>query len=291
MAHSWLGSNFLVVTFLTTLTMASSGFAFDAGECAAALSKNSLPCRFHGFEFCTSEVISNSLRTKVFEALGQVQSRMGFEEVVTKIANQFLIGLDARHARKVKVAELGSGSGDLVLQLAKHDPSRSFLLTDLYPQVETWTKKIQQEKSFSNILFREEPISAVDIESLNLPRGDVILTVAMLHHLRPEEVEVFLKQVVRKNLNVMVVEPLSRRVRDVFVGAGAGFVSLVTNPSAWKDLRVPFILSHDGLVSALRQYTASDLQQMLNGTGYEVEEIAGLGPVKSFRIMLLKGPI
>jgi hypothetical protein len=259
-------------------------------QCADVFSWDAISCRIHGFEFCTSDRISASLRSKVFDALGRVQSKLGFETVVKTIVRNHLADLDRHHGRKVHLIELGSGAGDLVLQLAKDDVSRKYLLTDIFPQVEVWQRKIADEGSSLNVQYLSRPTSATDLAKLGTVSGEVILTVAMLHHLRPEEVEAFLKQVVQQQLNVIIVEPLARRLRDVFIGAGAGLVSLKLYPEGWLDPRAPFILSHDGVVSALRQYTADELRTKLLGTGYQVTETAGLGPVGSFRVMVLRAP-
>jgi hypothetical protein len=281
-------SHVKTVAFILALFVTSVAFPADGqNPCGKEFSPDSIPCRLHGFEFCTSDSISDSLRSKVFDALGRVQSSLGFDAVVTDVVQHHLADLDRIHGREVNVVELGSGAGDLVFQLAKVDRSRSYLLTDIFPQVDVWNRKIKAGGSDSNVQYLYTPTSAADISKLNSVPGDVVLTVAMLHHLRPAEVSEFLLQVVQKRLNVIVVEPLARRVRDVFVGAGAGFASLKYYPEGWRDLRIPLILSHDGVVSALRQYTASDLREHLRGTMYQVTETSGLGPVGSFRVMFI----
>ena len=248
------------------------------------------PCRVQGFEFCTSSYLSDSLRSRVFKSLSEVEDRTGLAEVREGVVQPAIVRLELQQGKAARVWELGSGSGDFVFKWASADRGRTFVLTDLFPQASIWSKQIQDTHLADRVTFESKPVNSSDLSHLEFEAGDVVLTVAMFHHLSPKEAQELLKTIVARHLHLVIVEPLSRTWKDVVMATGVGALGAWYSPEARQDWRVPAVLSFDGVVSALRQYTRPEIQSMVvaaGGSDYRVQESAGLGTFKTFRVLIV----
>lgn len=238
------------------------------------------PKRISAFEFCESACISEGLRSKVFDALSKTQMAAAVEAVTEKLFTELA---PTKIQPGARIIEIGSGSGQMLSKVALTKPEYQFVLTDLYPQ-ENW-KTLKRV----NLDFISEPVDVGQIKTglgQHLRPGDAIFLSAALHHFKPEWVRETLDLLVEKQAHMFVLEPMSRDLKGIAIGLGAGGLGLATSKSAWSDLRVPFILSFDGLISALRQYHPKDLTE-LSDNKVKAKEFKGLGRLGNFRVMLV----
>jgi hypothetical protein len=238
--------------------------------------------RVHAEEYCESACLSESLRSRVFEALTGSQAAAG---VVKVIHETFQEALGDSKWPSRRVVELGSGSGQMMLSLAREFQNHQFVMTDLYPQRAKWS-----EYRLNNLSFANEAVDLSKVESTLRPyvqESDTVFLSAVLHHMKPEWVQVLLKLAAEKKLRLLILEPFDRDIKGLAVGAGAGFLSMAVSKAAWQDYKVPLIMSHDGVLSALRQYRQKELLAMATSLGLNVTEKKGLGPLKNYRVMTI----
>ena len=231
-------------------------------------------------EFCESPCLPDGLRSRVFSALNDIQVASKVDKAVTDMFSKIL---KEKIQSATRVIEIGSGSGKLLARLAQNFADFDFVLTDLFPQ-ESW-----RSLSSANLSYLDRPVDASQIkQSLGseLRPGDVLFMNSTFHHFRPEWVKGLLELLVERGCKAIIIEPMSRDIRGMIVGAGAGAFSLLTSREAWRDPRIPFILSFDGVISALRQYHREDLVALSNGR-LSIEEFGGHGILNNVRAMLI----
>src|SRR5690606_22198835 len=102
-----------------------------------------------------------------------------------------------------------------------------FVLTDLKPQVESWTALKRRHPRY--IDFVSEPVDATRLPP-ELARGRGSLVINALHHFRPALAARVLCSLAERSAGVFVAEPFERRPLGFALMAPAGVPALLANP-------------------------------------------------------------
>jgi hypothetical protein len=173
-----------------------------------------------------------------------------------------------------RVVDLCSGAGGPVVQIGRllHDELKSpadILLTDLYPNAAAFAR-ITSETG-GRIKVRLEPTSALDVP-IELTGVRTIFTA--FHHFKPEHARLILADAIRKRAPIAVFEPLERTVRMVLLVGVMSFLRGFTHTHRIGALTpsrflltylipiAPAMFAWDGMISALRSYTAEELRDL-----------------------------
>ena len=260
------------------------------------------------FEFCERPELPEWLRGDVFRSLAFIEGGFGMTTVLSREVPKLV-----RALAPTRVIEIGSGSGDglaLVARGAANEtsPPLECLATDRFPQPELWKEKLS---GVPGVRWSDAAVGFDDFDRVlgaSALKGSVVLLVNAFHHLPPEQARGFVARAAAAGAHVVVVEPLSRSVVGILMGLGAGLIAplvpLLTllggrpGPSwlraalfHWLVPLVPVILSHDGVVSALRQRTTEEWRALSAGLPLELTSVEGLGPFSNFsaRVLTNKG--
>jgi hypothetical protein len=256
-----------------------------------------LPYAYH-FEFCERPGLPEWLRGDLFSTLAWVQDSFGLGRVLAGEAAGLVASSGAR-----RVIELGSGSGDGLRSLASGLPRGiEVVATDLYPRPAVWRERLS---GVSGARWIETPISFDDFET-PIGKGElagaVVLFVAAFHHVPREKARELLKRLAGCQAHVLIVEPLGRDLKGLILGALCGIPTLLypvlaRGVSLARRLRlalfhlclpvIPFILCHDGAVSAFRQRRRRDWEELVRDTPYALVERPGLGLLRNFSVTML----
>jgi hypothetical protein len=217
--------------------------------------------RIHWVELCDGPLPPN-LRREVMSSLAWLQERSGTTDAIARA-----IPVAAHALGATAIVELGSGAGELMAQLARVCPySVDLVASDLHPPVELWERRFGRR-----IAWLSEPVSIASFDdaiAAAKPGNVALLLSAALHHLDDDAARAFFERAARARVHVIVAEPVRRSFLGVALGAATGLGALALPLSeprrlatlAWHWLFpvVPALLSHDGIVSALRQRDDAD---------------------------------
>ncbi|MBI3543396.1 MAG: hypothetical protein HY075_09015 [Deltaproteobacteria bacterium] len=260
------------------------------------------------FEFCERPELPEWLRGELFESLGWVQSSFGLERVLGATVPEFVL-----EARASRLIELGSGSGrglaSVAAGLDRKGARVPTLATDKYPQTELWRARFGGQAAEVGVSWSERAVGFEDFDqclAAETLAGSVLLLTAAFHHMDPVRARAFLERAADVRASVVVVEPLERSWVGALLGGLAGLPALAAPLSAarartlagflrtvlvhWLVPVVPLILSHDGVVSALRQRTPADWTALTADLPFERSDRLGLGLLQNFSAILLKYP-
>ena len=251
------------------------------------------------FEFCERPELPEWLRGDLLLSLAWTQNLFGLTNVLGTTVPEFLKKSGA-HA----LVELGSGSGDGLVHVSRGLPlSFPILATDFFPHPALWQSRLGEimgarwstvKVGFDNF---HEVLAAERLE------GSALLMTTAFHHIPPDAARRFLENAAAVGAHVIVVEPLERTMLGVFLGGATGLPALVFPLLArgvgffrrlrmavfhWAVPLIPAFLSHDGVVSSLRQRTHSDWQELLSGLPFELDVRKNLGILGNFSVLLLK---
>ncbi len=153
-------------------------------------------------------------------------------------------------ANRASVLDIGTGSGDFVLRLAR-GRSVSVIASDLRPEVLAIARRN---------LAHTRDVTIVEADALALPFADGLVDVAhaslLVHHLAPDEVVRALREMRRVSRLGVVINDL-RRGRLAFAMTAAAVLGL----SRGRYTR------HDGVLSARRAYTLDELDGLATEAG------------------------
>jgi len=178
-----------------------------------------------------------------------------------------------------EIVDLCSGGGGPLLAVQRCLASEmafptKVTLTDLYPNLSAF-KRIEAEGNGA-VRCLSQSVSVFEVpEEL---RGIRTLFTA-LHHFRPADARRILEDAVNKRAGIAVFEPLERTLRIIFLtGLSALIRSFLLTPKV-GNLSVerflltypvplcPFVITWDGVVSALRTYSVDELRELTAGLG------------------------
>lgn len=232
--------------------------------------------RLQLFEFNDSPWAPAALRETVIESLSRT---LRWGRILRGLCEPFREFLARTGVREV--LDLCSGAGGpaeiLVAELERTgSPPPRFLLTDLQPHPEIWTR-LRAEHS-GVIDFVPEPVDATRIpEALGAGRARVIINA--LHHFPPELAAAILRGACEAAPGVFVAEGFERSPLRFLPFAAAGIPALYLNPVLSPHHRLekaaltwlsPIALAAsawDGYISTRRVYTEDELRDMVAPLG------------------------
>ncbi|HNU59482.1 MAG TPA: hypothetical protein PKI08_05985, partial [Aquaticitalea sp.] len=169
--------------------------------------------------------------------------------------------------------DLGSGGGGGLLWLGKELQNKnseiSIKFTDLYPNIEAFQHTTSQSDIFE---YHSEPINAK-----NVPENLKGLRTMFLsfHHFRPQEAKMVLQNAINNDQPIAIFEIQDRGLPSIVAMLLSPLSVLATTPFI-RPFRlsrliftylipiVPLIVLWDGIVSALRTYTADEMKDLVN---------------------------
>ncbi len=228
--------------------------------------------RLQLFEFNDATWAPEVLKELIVESLSRT---LRWGRVLRGIVGPLQALLDAVQATEVLDLAAGAGAPAQVLieelKAAGRTPPR-FLLTDLQPRTQAWAAL--QALHPEAIDFVRESVDATRIPP-DLARGRVQVVINALHHFPPALARDVLLSATRDAPAVFIAEGLLRDPRSLMSIAVSGIPALLATPLLTGDHRLkkaaltwlsPAALAAsawDGAVSTFRQYTESDLRQMV----------------------------
>lgn len=222
--------------------------------------------RLHGFEFCEQGWLPQVIREGFMDCLNQIHRLGQPYRHIAPVVSAWAAGLNAE-----EVLDLGSGGGGQVATVLAHLEKQGlkaprFVLSDLYPDVSAW-RALQTRLGAERVGFIDRPVAFSAT-----PEGSRVLTIfSAFHHLPPEAAAALLAEVAAHRDGICIVEFTRRTWPDLASMIPAFFLNLLaplTTPRfrLSKLLLSPAIaamVSFDGLVSALRSYSADEIRAML----------------------------
>ncbi len=228
--------------------------------------------RLQLFEFNDLHAVPAAARDTIVESLSRA---LEWGRVLDGLVDPFMEFLAASGAREV--LDLGAGAGGPARILARALARRGrasprFLLTDLHPRVEAWTRS---RDAFPDAIdFVPTSVDATRVpEELARDRARTIINV--LHHFPPELATAVLADAVRGSKGVFVAEGFERHPSQFANFALAGLPALYLNPiMSERDRLAKAALTYatpaalamsiwDGFVSTLRVYEEEELRAMV----------------------------
>ena len=240
--------------------------------------------RLQLFEFNDLSIVPAAVRDTIVESLSRT---LDWGHILRDLVSPFETFLE--RAGVHEVLDLGAGGGGPARILAR-EIARSgrtppkFVLTDLHPRVEVWTKA-RAEQPWA-IDFEPRPVDATQIPK-SIATGRARSIVNVLHHLPPALATAVLEDAVRGGRGIFVAEGFERNPLQFANYALAGVPALVLNPilsprdrlakafiTWWSPIAVAISL-WDGLVSTMRVYSERELRAMVAPFGGEWDWVYG----------------
>lgn len=172
-----------------------------------------------------------------------------------------------------QIIDLASGGGGALLglneELRKEFPELKIVLTDYFPNIPAFERA---KKGADNIDYRTELIDAMAVpETLSGVRTQFL----SLHHFRPEDAQKILQSAVDSKQCICVFEGQERSVPSIlamlFSPISVWLTTPFIRPFSWGRLLftylipvVPLFVLWDGVVSSLRTYSVSEMQNLVS---------------------------
>jgi hypothetical protein len=228
--------------------------------------------RYHLFEFEDQPWLPDVLRSYITDILAHQINSWGIYDAIVPLLREALEATGTPD-----ILDLCSGSGGPVVRvrqrLAEEGCKVKVTLSDKYPNLQAF--HVARTAGEDGIDYIAESIDATDVPSTQA--GFRTLFTA-LHHFQPEAARRILADAVAKGVGIGVFELSQRSVAEVAMNAfSPTSVLLMTpfiKPLRWHRLLltyavplIPALYFWEGLVSTLRCYTISELEDMVRSVG------------------------
>ena len=236
--------------------------------------------RIHAFEFIDLPWVPNIFRDGATDYLDFFFDQIGFYKKENEAFSIFI-----REKQIQSITDIASGGGGGILSLyplLQNDIS--IQLSDKYPNEQCITKIIQ--KKLPNVQYLSTPIDGMSTEDLSRITTDICTMFGALHHYTPQQVELLLTNVAEQQKTIAIVDVtandmlrkipkallifpwiLNMLVLFLFTWIFTPFLRPIT---WWRLLFtyvlpiIPLVIAWDGTVSALRAYSAVDIQAIFD---------------------------
>lgn len=227
--------------------------------------------RIQLFEFGDQKWFPNTLRDYTTDFLQFVVNKLDVYRPIVPIIEK---GLSKTSNSKIVDLASGAGGGWLHLRklLIKKYPNLRVTLTDVYPNLEA----LGGVAANGGETFEFVP-TAVDARSV-LPTMKGMRTLFLsLHHFCPQDATLILGSAIEARMPIAVFELQERGVKSLLAMLFSPLNVLFVTPfiGSFKISRffftyiiplVPLIVLWDGVVSALRTYSETEMQQLIEAT-------------------------
>lgn len=225
---------------------------------------NTLLPRLHLFEWEDQSFFPHEIRNALTKYLFMVWTVGRFYKSTLPVLQDVL-----RSTTHKNIYDLCSGGGGawshIVQRIQKTHPDISIQLSDYYPNIEAFERLAQQSEGAIHF----NPTS-VDARSVDFPKGSIVTLLLALHHFEPSDVRKILSNATQQKTPIVIFEIQQRTVFDMLIMLThiptCWLVMPFMNPS-WTQLLftyvlpiIPLCIVWDGIVSALRTYTPTELQ-------------------------------
>ncbi len=183
-----------------------------------------------------------------------------------------LIEKALRSSNTRKIIDLASGGGGGILslneELVNNMPDLQIHLTDYFPNLEAFEYTTSLA---SNITYSKEPIDARDVPKTKSGLRTLFLS---FHHFKPADASKILENAVTSNQPIFIAEGQERSIPSFLAMFFSPITVLLITPfirpfSFGRILFtylipiVPLFVWWDGMVSSLRTYSVSEMNQLL----------------------------
>jgi len=266
--------------------------------------------RIHLFEWADQPWLPTLFRDFITDHLRYASEKLKlFQPICPKLYESL------RALGETRVVDLCSGAGGplpaLLLELERSFDSRpQVVLTDRYPNRRAFARIEEQYGGFAGysgrggrISCRNEPTSASDVP---LALSGFRTLFGALHHFRPPEATRILADAVDKRVGIAAFEVQERSLVSLFNGVLFAFLSSflltprVGRLTAARALLTyllplaPLIFMWDGVVSCLRTYSPSELDELtrdlrIDGYSWDIGRLRVPGVFTGYSITYLIG--
>lgn len=224
--------------------------------------------RKHLFEFEDHNWFPQFLRNYMTDFLQFISNRFG---VFNGIAPDLIVAL--RKTDTNQLIDLASGGGGGLISLAqeikKEVPELSIILTDYYPNITAFKRTAARDSSFN---YREASIDAREVPSDLKGLRTQFLS---LHHFKPEDAVQIIQNAVDSKQGIAFFEGQERNIQSVLAMVFSPINVLIMTPFirpfSWGRIvftylipLVPLFVMVDGILSALRTYTVSEMEELVS---------------------------
>jgi hypothetical protein len=206
-----------------------------------------------------------------------------------------------RMAGHATIVDLCSGSGGPLPAMhaaieAEVGRPVDIILTDLYPPADSAGPV--ESSGQGRVTFHPRP---VDATNATVETPGVRTLFSSFHHFQPEKARAVLADAARRGCPIMIVEATERTIPALMYMLFMWLVVLVVTPAVrpfrWSRLfltyllpAIPLCITWDGLISALRTYSVTELEQMGREAAPNYRWEAGrIWPKGGARILFLLG--
>lgn len=232
--------------------------------------------RMHWFEFGDQPWCPNAIRRGITEFLATIARVTKLYTPTADVINDLMTTSGQKN-----IVALAAGSGGGILDIRQNlQDSTEVVLTDIFPSRDFIAPD-------SRLVYYKDPVDATQV-----PRELIGVRVmySAFHHFATGEARKVLADAVECNQPIAIFEATERSFKGILSILFVPIILLILIPTVrpfrWNRLFLtylipvlPLVLFWDGLVSALRTYSASELQDLTAGF-----------PQYHWKVMTLKGP-
>jgi len=241
--------------------------------------------RKHLFEFEDQKWFPGFLRNYLTDFLQFVSNKFNVYKGAVPILSETL-----SKSGNSTIIDLASGGGgglvNLVSALEKEHPQINVILTDYYPNEKAFAFTAQQSSKFR---YRTE---SVDARNVPADLKGLRTQFLSLHHFREEDAVKILQNAVDAKSAIAMFESQERNVKSViamiFSPLNVLFVTPFIRPFSVGRIvftylipLVPLFVMLDGILSALRTYTVSEMGELVSRVNGNENYDWKIGKVKS----------
>lgn len=224
--------------------------------------------RLHLFEIEDQKWFPSFLRNYMTDFLQFLSNKTKLYQPIIPVIEK---GLKASGSNQIIDLASGGGGGLFWLntELRKNNPDLKILLTDYYPNKKAFRHTKSQADNFE---FIEQSIDARDVPNHFKGLRTQFLS---FHHFKPEDAKKILQNAVNTDSNIAIFEVQERSVQSIIAMLLSPISVLLTTPfikpfSLGRLLFtylipiVPICILWDGVVSSLRTYSVSEMNELVN---------------------------
>ncbi|MEZ4796093.1 MAG: hypothetical protein R2785_02880 [Flavobacteriaceae bacterium] len=224
--------------------------------------------RIHLFEFEDFHWFPSFLRNYMTDYLQYVSNKA---KVYSPISDLLIGKLKA--SKSTHILDLASGGGGGLLwlnsEIKKQIPDLTVTLTDYYPNIKAFEETKLRASNFS---YHTESVDARNVPSNLKGFRTQFLS---LHHFRPTDAKRILQNAIDSNTAIGIFEAQDRTIPS-FIGMLLSPISVWLTTPFIKPFKlgrvffayilpiIPIVVLWDGIVSCLRTYSVSEMEDLVN---------------------------
>jgi hypothetical protein len=241
--------------------------------------------RKHLFEFEDYQWFPSFLRNYMTDFLQFVSNKFNIYRGIVPLLSETL-----KESKNDTIIDLASGGGggliNLINALENDHPNLNVILTDFYPNEHAFSYTVKQSTRFS---YKKESIDA-----RNVPNSLVGLRTQFLslHHFKEEDAIKIIQNAVDTQSAIAMFESQERNIKSVIAmilsPINVLFVTPFIRPFSFGRIiftylipLVPLFIMLDGILSALRTYTVSEMKELVGNVKGNENYTWEIGKIKS----------